>query len=160
MFDMFNSSQNPFVAMMNMAENPDSTPETEETEQSGFGFPFIPAWNPEMNAENGMNMNPMMFMQQMFMMNMMIMQNMFMMPMQMMQFMMNMQNMNSEAQQDDSQEEAGKAAPAGGFKLGNMNIPPEMLTKLMEMDMSPENLQKLQKVLDFVFSAMPDQKAE
>ena len=159
MFDMFNSSQNPFVAMMNMAENSDSAAETEETDQPGFAFPTMPAWNPEVNAENGMNMNPMMFMQQMFMMNMMIMQNMFMMPMQMMQFMMNMRNMNSDAQ-EDPQEEDGTSAPAGGFKLGSMNIPPEMLTKLMEMDMSPENLQKLQKVLDFVFSAVPDQKAE
>ena len=159
MFDMFNSSQNPFAAMMNMAENSGSSAETEETDQPGTAFPAMPAWNSEMNAENGMSMNPMMFMQQMFMMNMMIMQNMFMMPMQMMQFMMNMRNMNSDAQ-EDLQEEDGKAAPAGGFKLGSMNIPPEMLTKLMEIDMSPEDLQKLQKVLDFVFAAVPDRKAE
>jgi hypothetical protein len=28
------------------------------------------------------------------------------------------------------------------------------------MDMSPENLEKLQKVLDFLFSAMPENKDE
>ena len=139
MFDFSDFQMNPFMFMMNMDED-----DAKDMKSPGFEDFY----------------NPMMFMQQMFMMNMMIMQNMFMMPMQMMQFMMNMGNMNSDTQENGSEEKAGAAAPAGGFKLGNMNIPPEMLTKLMEMDMSPENLQKLQKVLDFVFSAMPDQKAE
>ena len=47
-----------------------------------------------------------------------------------------------------------------GFKLGNLEIPPELLARLMQMDMSPENLQKLQKLLDFVFEVMPQSKEE
>ena len=44
------------------------------------------------------------------------------------------------------------------FKLGKLEIPPELLGRLMQMDMSPENLEKLQKLLDFVFDAMPQPK--
>lgn len=158
MFDLFNSTQNPFVAMMAMGDEPDAAEEDGEAEQTVFPFPMMPSWNSEGIGENGML--PMAMMQQMFQMRMMFMQGMFMMPIQMMQFMMNMMcTMNPDTKA--AQPEESSPAPAeGGFKLGNMNIPPEMLTKLMEMDMSPENLQKLQKVLDFVFAAMPEQKAD
>jgi len=54
----------------------------------------------------------------------------------------------------------GGMAPrqADGFKLGNMEIPPEMLGTLLSMDMSSENLEKLQKLLDILFEAMPKEK--
>ena len=45
-----------------------------------------------------------------------------------------------------------------GFKAGNMNLPPQILQMLLSMDMSPENLKKLQKILDFAFSAVPEAK--
>ena len=48
----------------------------------------------------------------------------------------------------------------GGFQLGNMEIPPKLLAWLMQLDMSPENLAKLQRALDFVFDAMPQPKDE
>ena len=154
MFDLFNSTQNPFVAMMAMGDDTDSASESEDTERNAFPFSAMPSWNPGMNGDAA---NPMaMMMSQMFAMHMMFMQGMFMMPMQMMQFMMNMMPQDSQAAQED-----GTPAPAdGSFKLGNMNVPPEMLKYLMQMDMSPENLQKLQKVLDTVFAAIPDQKTE
>ncbi len=44
--------------------------------------------------------------------------------------------------------------------MWNFDIYPEMLQKLMAMDMSPENLEKLQKVLDFIFCMIPDKKVE
>lgn len=154
MFDLFNSTQNPFVAMMAMGDDTDSASEPEDEERTAFPFPAMPSWNPQMNADGA---NPMaMMMSQMFAMHMMFMQGMFMMPMQMMQFMMNIMPENSEA----APEGSAPAVSEGGFKLGNMNVPPEMLKYLMQMDMSPENLQKLQKVLDTVFAAIPDQKTE
>ena len=39
-----------------------------------------------------------------------------------------------------------------------MQIPPEMLQFLLKLEMSPENLKKLQKVLDFSFSLLPESK--
>jgi len=99
--------------------------------------------------------NPMMFMQQAFMMQMQMAAYMFMMPLQMMKSMAGMVSgaMNGET------EEKSEAAP-GTIKIGNFNVSPEMLQKLMAMDMSPENLEKLQKVLDFTLGMIPDKKAE
>ncbi len=37
-------------------------------------------------------------------------------------------------------------------------MPPELIRRLLYTDMSPENLEKLQKVLDFVLSAIPEEK--
>lgn len=54
---------------------------------------------------------------------------------------------------------AGEAGP-GGFKLGNFEIPPELLQMVLQLDMKPENLEKLQKVLDFAFSAMSEPKSD
>jgi hypothetical protein len=39
-----------------------------------------------------------------------------------------------------------------------MAIPPELLQTLLQMEMSPENLEKLQKVLDCMFAAIPENK--
>ena len=41
-----------------------------------------------------------------------------------------------------------------GFKLGTFEIPPELLATVMQLDMSPEHLEKLQKVLDTVLPLM------
>lgn len=54
-------------------------------------------------------------------------------------------------------EPDASAAQPGGFQLGGVEIPPQLLARLMQMDMSPENLSKLQKALDFLFEAMPQQ---
>jgi trigger factor len=71
-----------------------------------------------------------------------------------------MQNMASMMNKFPGGMAPEKAAPgqAEGFRLGNMEIPPEMLGTLLSMDMSPENLEKLQKLLDIVLEAMPKTK--
>jgi hypothetical protein len=134
MFDFSDDHKNPFMFMMNM---------NEEDAEAMESFDF------------GSFSNPMMFMQQAFMMQMQMAAYMFMMPLQMMKSMAGMVSgaMNGET------EEKSEAAP-GTIKMGNFNVSPEMLQKLMAMDMSPENLEKLQKVLDFTLGMIPDKKAE
>ncbi|MBE6040411.1 MAG: hypothetical protein E7219_05565 [Clostridiales bacterium] len=134
MFDFSDDHKNPFMFMMNM---------NEEDAEAMESFDF------------GSFSNPMMFMQQAFMMQMQMAAYMFMMPLQMMKSMAGMVSgaMNGET------EEKSEAAP-GTIKIGNFNVSPEMLQKLMAMDMSPENLEKLQKVLDFTLGMIPDKKAE
>jgi len=134
MFDFSYDHKNPFMFMMNM---------NEEDGEAMESFDF------------GSFSNPMMFMQQAFMMQMQMAAYMFMMPLQMMKSMAGMVSgaMNGET------EEKSEAAP-GTIKIGNFNVSPEMLQKLMAMDMSPENLEKLQKVLDFTLGMIPDKKAE
>ena len=136
MTDFFNDQQNPFASMMNLMNAEDSETADEQ--------PMNP-----MNA-----MNPMLWMQQAFLMNMQVMQFLWTMPMQMMTGMMEWMSQNARAQAPEAAPE--KSAAPGGFKLGTMNIPPELLKMLMQMDMTPENLAKLQKVLDVVFAAMPE----
>lgn len=140
MTDFFNDQQNPFASMMNLMNAEDSETADEQ--------PMNP-----MNA-----MNPMLWMQQAFLMNMQVMQFLWTMPMQMMTGMMEWMSQNAGAQAPEAAPE--KAAAPGGFKLGTMNIPPELLKMLMQMDMTPENLAKLQKVLDVVFAAMPESEDE
>ena len=86
------------------------------------------------------------------------MQAMCMMPMQLMLAFLN--GVAEDAPGDDAPKSAAPEGQKGGFKLGNMEIPPKLLARLMQMDMSPENLAKLQRVLDFVFDAMPQPKDE
>ena len=158
MFDLFSSMQNPFVAMMNMDEDEEEGNSEFETPSAGFGFPSFSNMYSGMD-ENGMGMNPILFMQQAFMLHMMFMQNMFMMPLWFMKGMADMMN-NMSVPEQDTNKSADDSAPSqeDGLKLGNMNIPPELLYRLLQMDMSPENLEKLQKVLDVVFSAIPESK--
>lgn len=134
MTDFFNDQQNPFAALMGMMD-PDN--DSDETSEDG-------------------ELNPMMFMQQAFMLNMQMMQFMWTMPMQLMAGAVEWMSQNMPSQPEAKQPEA---AP-GGFKLGNFDVPPELLKKLMEMDMTPENLEKLQKLLDVVFAAMPKANKE
>ena len=86
------------------------------------------------------------------------MQTMCMMPMQFMMGFLDM--MEAGISNADDPEAAAAEGQKGGFKLGNMEIPPKLLAWLMQIDMSPENLAKLQRVLDFVFDAMPQPKDE
>ena len=129
MFSCFDNQQNPFMNMMN--------PEVQESGAGGMNMPMLP------------------FIQQAFMMQMQLMQNMCMMPFCMMQSMASMMGQFSGG----AAPEKAAAGQADGFKLGNMEIPPEMLGTLLSMDMSPENLEKLQKVLDILFEAMPKTKS-
>ena len=147
MFNFFDGDQNMFMTMMNMGEAEDS----DETEDS----------------LGGNDMNPFSFMQQAFMMQMRMMQMtqaMLMMPMQMMSaFMPMMDPQNFSAMFTGLKDKMGPMTgmPEGdesGFKLGNISIPPALIRKLMQIDMSPENLEKLQGVLDFVFASMPQKK--
>jgi hypothetical protein len=85
---------------------------------------------------------------------MQFMQSMCMMPLYMMQ---SMSTMLGNLPGDVAPEKAA-TGHAGGFKLGDMEIPPEILGTLLSMDMSPENLEKLQKLLDLVFEVMPKSK--
>ncbi len=135
MFDFFDDHKNPFMFLMNMDE------EDAEAMES-FDFESFS--------------NPMAFMQQAFMMQMQFAASMFMMPMQMMR---SMADMMKGAMKGEAEENSEAAAPRT-IKMGNFNVSPEMLQKLMAMDMSPENLEKLQKVLDFAFAMVPDKKAE
>ena len=141
MIDFFDPKKNPFISMMN--------PQGSEDAQEGQS-----AWTPPMpGMAQGMEMMQMMqMMTQMFQMQMQFAQMMWMMPMHLMQGMAGM------AQAGAAQKE-GEAQP-GGFQFGGMTIPQELLQKLLQMDMSPENLEKLQKVLDFLFAAIPGNKGE
>ena len=147
MFNFFDGDQNMFMTMMNMGEAEDS-----DEKEDSLG---------------GNDMNPFSFMQQAFMMQMRMMQMtqaMFMMPMQMMSAfmpMMDPQNFSSMVTGLKSKMGSMTSMPEGaesGFKLGNISIPPALIRKLMQIDMSPENLEKLQGVLDFVFASMPQKK--
>ena len=133
MTDFFNDQQNPFASLMG-AMDAGSDDDTA--------------------AENG-DMNPMLLMQRAFMMHLQMMQFMWTMPMQLMAGAMDWMSQNMPEEQPNEE----KAAPEG-FQLGNLNVSPELLKKVMEMDMTPENLEKLQKVLDVVFAAMPKSNKE
>lgn len=154
MIDFYNNKQNEENSFMEV-ENKNANKNANQC--------FMNMMNP-MNVMNPMNMmNPMSMMQQSFMMQMQFMQNMTMMQMQLIQEFMNMMSMNGTVPEGNGQDAAGGAvsAPAlqqEGFKLGNVTVPPELLKKLMQMEMSPENLEKLQKVLDFVLGSIPEQK--
>lgn len=137
MFDFFDAHKNPFMAMLNMDDMPD----------------------PDQGMDE--DMDPMKFMQQAFMMQMKFSQMMLMMPFQMMKNIAEMMGAGAaESDESDKNDEPAGAAQPEGFKLGGREIPPEMLSMLLNMEMSPENLEKLQKTLDFAFSAMPEAKKE
>ena len=132
MFSFFDDSQNPF---MNMMSGDNQTPNEDAT------MPMVS------------------LMQQAFKLQMQFMQTMCMMPLCMMQTMSTMLgNLPGDAAPEKPAAEKTVAGQAGGFKLGDMEIPPEILGTLLSMDMSPENLEKLQKLLDFVFEVMPKSK--
>ena len=142
MFDFFDNQKNPLMFMMNMMNKANTDEETAPEE--------VPA-----------EADPMVLMKQAFEMQMQMMllaQTLCMMPLQLMQSILSM----LEAGMPDASEAEASAQEGqkGGFKLGNMEIPPWLLAKLMQLDMSPENLAKLQRVLDFVFEAMPQPKDE
>ena len=139
MFDFFDNQKNPLMFMMNMMNMDDM--ETADAE------------------EDTANADPMQLMTQAFMLQMQMMQTMCMLPLQFMQGFA--KKMNAGGTFDAFKPGANASAgQPGGFKLGSLEIPPWLLTKLMQMDMSPENLGKLQRVLDFVFEAMPQPKDE
>ena len=140
MFDFFDNQKNPLMFMMNMM-NMDNMEETDAAEEETVGA------------------DPMQLMTQAFMLQMQMMQTMCMMPLQLMQGFANMMNAGGVLDAFKPGDDAPAGQP-GGFKLGSFEIPPWLLTKLMQMDMSPENLEKLQSVLDFVFEAMPQPKDE
>ena len=143
MFDFFDNQKNPLMFMMNMMNNACTEEEAAPEKASAEA-------------------DPMELMKQAFEMQMQmiqIAQTLCMMPLQLMQSFLAMM----EAGMPDGASAAASGAEEGqkgGFKLGNMEIPPWLLAKLMQIDMSPENLAKLQRVLDFVFEAMPQPKDE
>ena len=126
MFSFFDNQQNPLMGMMR-AEN--------RAQNDGAGS--------------------MSFMQQAWMMQMQFMQNMCMMPLYMMQGFTSMLGQFIGGMAPEAAPERAAAGQAGGFKIGDMELPPELLGTLLNLEMSPENLEKLQKTLDFVFGAMP-----
>ncbi len=84
----------------------------------------------------------------------------FMSMMMMQSMMMNkfIQNMNSYGAQAPCENEEAK--PQSNVSLGGMQISPELLHKLLSMDVSPESLNVLQKILDLLFSAYSKPKKE
>ena len=137
MFDFFDNQKNPLMFMMNM----DNMKETDAAEEEATGA------------------DPMQLMTQAFMMQMQMMQTMCMMPLQLMQGFAKMMSASGVFDAFKPGDDAPAGQP-GGFKLGNFEIPPQLLAKLMQLDMSPENLGKLQRVLDFVFEALPQQNKD
>ena len=118
--------------------------------------------NNPMNMMNPMGMmpfssmmNPMIFMQQAFFMQFQFMQNMTNMQMQLMKNLMNCQSVDISEGAGNTSDKASVNAMQEGFKLGNLTVPPELLKKFMQMDMTPENLEKLQKMLDFTLNNIP-----
>ena len=148
MFNFFDNEKNPFMYMMNM-ENPENEAEREkEPADAGLTQMMQQVFTLQMQM-----------MQQTFMTHMEMMQLMCMMPMQLTQGIFDRMGTGTGSAPDS--HEPGEHASDGqgsGFKLGNMEVPPELLSRLMRMDMSPENLEKLQRLLDFVFDAMPQPK--
>ena len=135
MIDFFDPNKNPFISMMN-PQGPDGA-------QGGQS-----AWIPPMPWMAQGTEEAMQMMTQLFLMQMQFAQMMWMMPMHLMQ---GIAQMGAAAQKKN-------AAQPGGFQLGGMAIPPELLHKLLQMEMSPENLEKLQKVLNYLFAAIPENK--
>ena len=93
---------------------------------------------------------------QAFVLQMQLIQNMGMMPIHMTRCML------SALKQGGFDTAPGKAANAesGGFKLGGVEIPPELLGTLLSMDMGPKKLEKLQETLDTVLKVIPKAKNE
>ena len=150
MFDFFDNEKNPFMYMINM-DNPESEAEPEK-ESADVGLTQM---------MQQFYMMQMQMMNQTFTTHMQMMQLMCMMPMQFTRGIFNTMGMSTSSESDPAELSApGSDEQRSGFKLGNMEIPPELLTRLMQMDMRPENLEKLQRFLDFVFEVMPQSKEE
>jgi hypothetical protein len=148
MFNFFDSQMNPFLGMMTlMGATADCAAPDSGDAESGDSVSGM-----DQGTETG-DLNPMELMQKAFMLQMQLNQTMFMMPFAMMQSLGKMVNTGAGS--------AGESATnPSGFKLGGVEIPPELLQMLLQIDMKPENLEKLQKALDFLFSAMPEAKAD
>ena len=151
MFNFFDNQMNPFMAMMTQmgAFADGAAPDSGDTERG----------NPVPDMEAGMkagDMDPMELMQKAFLLQMQLNQTMLMLPFAMMQSFGKMVNTGADGAGEGG-EGTGKQS---GFKLGGFEIPPELLQMLLQIDMKPENLEKLQKALDFLFSAMPAAKAD
>ena len=149
MFNFFDNEKNPFMYMMNM-ESRESEAEPEKE--------FSDAGLTQMMQQ--FFVLQMQMMQQTFMTHMEMMQLMCMMPMQFTQGIWNRVDSGTGSPDPAMTGEAASDGQGSGFKIGNMEIPTELLSRLMQMDMSPENLEKLQGLLDFVFDAMPQPKQE
>ncbi len=139
MFNFSDNQKNPLMFMMNMMNK--------ENGDAPEGMPAEDELLELMKEAFGMQKQMMQTMQAMCMM-----------PMQLMLAFLN--GLAEDTPDAGAPESAAAEGQKGGFKLGNMEIPPKLLARLMQMDMSPENLAKLQRVLDFVFDAMPQPKDE
>lgn len=138
MFNFFDNQKNPLMYMMNMM-NTESTRDAESPEKEPVDAEL---------AE---------LLKQAFGMQMQMMGMMCTMQMQFLQGVASMMGLNRGTPDAPRPEPDASAAQPGGFQLGGVEIPPQLLARLMQMDMSPENLSKLQKALDFLFEAMPQQ---
>ena len=127
MFNFFDNQKNPLMYMMNMM-NTESTRDAESPEKEPVDAEL---------AE--------------------LLKQAFGMQMQFLQGVAGVMGLNRGTPDAPRPEPDASAAQPGGFQLGGVEIPPQLLARLMQMDMSPENLSKLQKALDFLFEAMPQQ---
>ena len=151
MFNFFDNQMNPFIAMMTQmgAFADGAAPDSGDTERGN------PVPDMEAGTEAG-DMDPMELMQKAFLLQMQLNQTMLMLPFAMMQSFGKMVNTGA----GDAGEGGDGSGKQSGFKLGGVEIPPELLQMLLQIDMKPENLEKLQKALDFLFSAIPEAKEE
>ena len=143
MFDFFDNQKNPLMLLMNMMNEKD-------TEKTGEGA--------EDKSTEADPLGPMKQAFAMQMQMMQLMQSLCMMPLQLMQSLIEM--LEAGLCERSASEKGASEGKQGGFKLGNMEIPPRLLSLLMQLDMSPENLSKLQRALDFLFDALPQPKNE
>ena len=127
MFNFFDNQKNPLMYMMNMM-NTESTRDAEGPEKEPVDAELME-----------------------------LLKQAFGMQMQFMQGVAGIMGLNRGTPDAPRPEPDASAGQPGGFQLGGVEIPPQLLARLMQMDMSPENLSKLQKALDFLFEAMPQQ---
>lgn len=148
MYNFFNSNQMPFqffdISKMPCPFQIPLIPEGNNAQQGGF-FPFQMPQMPFMDP-GAMNANMMQMWSNMLpFFNMFPFSNMFQMPW--------MGTGAANSQNTQNQQNAKTGASGMPFQIPGLD-----LSRLLQMDLSPENLNKLQKILDFVFEAYTQEK--
>lgn len=170
MFDKFDMSGMPWMTGM-----PDMTDMPDMTGMNGMGFgpfqfmqnmspfQFMGNMNPcgpwNMQSGGWPNMHPMMLMMNGFMMQNMMMQYMIFQFLQKSDPLGAMRDM-MRGRDAENGTDTGSGQKGSGFSLFGVEVPPSVLRKLLSIDASPEDLKKLQSLLDAFFDRIPDPESE
>lgn len=148
MFTMFDNQKNPFMSILGMMGTDNRNDMGAPDAQTDGKEAPAGAQSGQLQLSRQFCMAQMKLMEGALMTQMQLMQALWMLPLQVTQGLV------------DLAEKTASTGQTGGFRLGNLEVPPELLSRLMQMDMSPENLEKLQGVLDFLFAAssQPDEQ--